>query len=99
MAQKQEAVTKTDRFRQFMDSCLQEDIDSLRGFPLKESAINFGIAILMLLMAALHLLHKACQLAFSLVATVSELLVKGLAKIMPAPNNAQSANRRYRKAR
>lgn len=77
-------AVKTDRFRQFMDSCLQEDIESLHGFPLKEAAINFGIAILMMLMAALHLLHTACQLAFSLVATLSDLLVKGLVRVMPA---------------
>ena len=84
---------KADRFRQFMDSCLQDDIDSLRGFPLKETAINFGIGILMLLMAALHLLHKTCQLAFSLIAAGSDLLVKGLVKIMPAPKMAKEATK------
>lgn len=76
---------KADRFRQFMDSCLREDIDSLQGFPLKETSINLGIGILMLLMAALHLLHAALQWAFSLVATGCDLLVKGLVKVMPTP--------------
>jgi len=76
---------KINRFRQFMDSCLQDDIDGLRGFPLKETAINFGIGILMFLMVTLHLLTKALQLAYSLVATGCDLLVKGLVKIMPAP--------------
>jgi len=48
-------MTKTERFHRFMDSCLHDDIDSLHGWPLKETATNFGIGILMLLMAALHL--------------------------------------------
>ena len=71
-----------------MDSCLQDDIDSLRGFPLKETTINFSIGILMFLMAALHLVVKSLQFAFSLVATGCDLLVKGLVKIMPAPKTA-----------
>jgi len=80
-----EPATKTERLRQFMDSCLRDDIDSLHGFPLKETSINLGIGILMLLMAALHLLYAMCQFAFSLVAAISDLFVKGLVKIMPAP--------------
>ena len=78
-----ELATKTERFRHYMNICLQEDIDSLSGFPLKETSVNLGIGALMLLMAALHLLHTAFQFAFSLVATTSELLVKALVKIMP----------------
>lgn len=78
-------ATKTEKLRQFMDSCLQDDIDSLQGFPIKETSINLGMGILMLLMAALHLISTICQFAFSLVAAISELFVKGLVKIMPAP--------------
>lgn len=78
-------ATKTERFRQFMDICLQEDIESLKGFPVKETATNLGMSILMLLMAVLHLLHTIFQFAFSLVAAGSDLLVKVLVKIMPAP--------------
>lgn len=78
-------INKTERFKQFVGVCLQEDIDSLRGFPLRETSLNLGIAVLMILMAALHLLHSALQFAFSLVAVASDLLVRGLVKIMPAP--------------
>lgn len=71
-------TTKTERFHRFIESCLQDDIDSLRGWPLAETATNFGIGILMFLMASLHLVISATQLAFSLIATVGDLLVKGL---------------------
>lgn len=86
-------LTKTERFRQFMDSCLQDDINSLRGFPLKETSVNLGMGILMLLMAALHLLYTMCQFAFSLIATGSDLLVKALAKIMPSPKMARESDK------
>ncbi len=76
---------KANKFRQFIDATLEDDIHSLKGWPLKETSINFGIGILMFLMAALHLIVAATQLAFSLIASVCDLLVKGLTKIMPAP--------------
>jgi len=86
-------TTKTERFHRFIESCLQDDIDSLRGWPLVETATNFGIGILMFLMASLHLVISATQLAFSLIATVGDLLVKGLTKIMPAPRVAGEQQR------
>ena len=94
MAQEtKEPATKTERLREFMDSCLRDDIDSLQGFPLKETSINLGMGILMLLMAALHLIYAVCQFAFSLVAAISDLLVKGLVKIMPAPKMAKNPSK------
>jgi len=82
-------TTKTEKLHQFTNSCLQEDIDSLRGFPLKETSITLGLSCLMLLMAALHLFFAACQFALSLIATAGDLLVKVLVKIMPTPKESE----------
>jgi len=76
---------KANKFRQFINATLEDDITTLKGWPLKETSINFGIGILMFFMAALHLVVAATQLAFSLIATACDLLVKALVKIMPAP--------------
>jgi len=88
-----EPTTKAERLRQIMDVCLKEDIENLKGFPLRETSVNLGIGFLFLLMAVLHLLHTICQFGFSLVAAISDLLVKGLVKIMPAPKMAKEADR------
>ena len=78
-------VTKAEKFRWYADYCLQDNNEILRGFPLRESAIDLGMGCLVLLMAALNLLTATLRFGLSLIAALTSLLAKGVAKIMPVP--------------
>jgi hypothetical protein len=78
-------MDKTQRLKDFLGICLKEDVNDLRGIPVKESTVNLGFSILMLLVTALHLALSCWQFAVSLLLVGYDLIAKVLTKVMPAP--------------
>ena len=78
-------MDKTERLKEFLAIFQKENILSLKGWPIKEAAINLGLYTLMLLVTVLYVALGICQVAVSLVQGACDLIAKGLAKIMPAP--------------
>ena len=80
---------KTQRTKEFIRLTLEEEtVEDLRGIPVKEAAANFGLGILMTFVVVLHLALTAWQLAVSFLLLGYDLIVKGLAKVLPAPKSA-----------
>ena len=80
---------KTQRTKEFIRLTLEEEtVKDLRGIPVKEAAVNFGLAILMVFATALHLGLTACQVGIAFLLLGYDLITKGLAKILPAPKSA-----------
>lgn len=75
----------TERLREFISICLQDDITDLRGLPVKETAINLGLGLLMVLVSILHFALNIWQFVVSLLLVGYDLVARDLAKIMPAP--------------
>ena len=78
-------MDKTERLKEFLAIFQKENTLSLKGWPVKETAINLGLYTLMLLVTALYVALGICQVAASLTQGVCDLIAKGLVKIMPAP--------------
>lgn len=85
MSAERQPATKTERLREFIGIVLQDDITDLRGIPVKESTINLGLGLLMVLVTVLHFALNIWQFVVSLLLVGYDLVAKGLAKIMPAP--------------
>ena len=83
-------MDKTQRLNEFIEICLKEDINDLRGLPIKETSVNLGLSILMLLVTALHLALGLWQFVASLLLGGYDLIVKGLVKVMPAPKKEEA---------
>ncbi len=78
-------ATKTERLREFIIICLNDDITDLRGLPVKETTINLGLGLLMVLVTILHFALNIWQFVVSLLLVGYDLITKGLVKIMPTP--------------
>ena len=91
MSMENHPTTKHEKFKLYTGICLQENNEILRGFPIKESAIELGMGCLMLLMAALNFVTAALRFGLSLLAALSGLLAKGVARIMPGPKVTEDA--------
>ena len=83
-------MDKTQRLKEFIGICLKEDVNDLRGLPVKETSINLGLSILMLLVTAVHLILSVWQLVVSLLLVGYDLIAKGLVKIMPTPKESEA---------
>jgi len=82
-------MDKTERLREFLAIFQKENVLSLKGWSVKETAINLGLYALMLLVTALYVALGVCQVAASLIQGFSDLIAKGLVKIMPAPREEE----------
>lgn len=91
MSMENQPATKNEKFKLYTGICLQENNEILRGFPPKESAIELGMACLMLLMAALNLITAALRFGLSLLAGLTSLIARGIAKVMPGPKITEDA--------
>ena len=78
-------MNKTEEIKEFIRIVLKEDINDLRGLPIKETTINLGLSTLMVLVTALHLALAIWQFVVSLLLVGYDLITKGLVKIMPTP--------------
>jgi len=83
-------MSKAERLKEFLLIFQKENILSLKGWPVKETATNLGLYTLMLLVTALYVALGICQVAASLIQGASDLIAKGLAKVMPAPREEQA---------
>lgn len=83
-------TTKTERLREFIGICLNDDITDLRGLPVRETSINLGLGFLMVLVTVLHFALNIWQFVVSLLLVGYDLIAKGLVKIMPAPKKAET---------
>ena len=81
-------TTKTERLREFIGIVLQDDTNDLRGLAIKESTINLGLGLLMVLVTILHFALNIWQFVVSLLLVGYDLIAKGLVKIMPAPKES-----------
>lgn len=86
-------MDKTERLKEFIGICLKEDINDLRGLPIKETSVNLCLSVLMLLVTALHLALGLWQFVASLLLGGYDLIVKGLVKVMPAPKPTRPATK------
>lgn len=86
-------MDKTQRIREFLAICQKEDALNLRGWPIKETATNLGLYTLMLIVTAFYVALGICQVAVSLIQAATDLIAKGLVKIMPAPKITKEAIR------
>lgn len=86
-------ATKTERLREFIGIVLEDDITDLRGLPLKETTINLGLGLLMVLVTILHFALNIWQFVVSLLLVGYDLIARGLAKIMPTPKVAKEATK------
>ena len=80
-------MEKTQRLKDFIGICLKEDSNDLRGLDAKETTVNLGLSILMLLVTALHLVLSCWQFVVSLLLVGYDLIAEGLSKVMPAPKD------------
>ena len=81
---------KTQRLKQFVSIVLQEDISDARDIEVKESSINLGLSVLMLLVTVIHLALSVWQFVVSLLLVGHDLIAKVLVKIMPSPKDKES---------
>ena len=79
-------MDKTQRLKQFLGIVLQEDTSDARDIKAKESTINLGLSVLMVLVAALHLVLSVWQFVVSLLLVGHDLIAKGLSEILPGPH-------------
>jgi len=78
-------MDKTQRLKEFIGICLQENVNDPRRLPIKETTINLGLSVLMVLVTALHLVLSCLQFGISLIVVGYDLIAKNLPKIMPTP--------------
>jgi len=82
-------MNKIERSKEVIRLTLEEEtIEDIRGIPVKEASINFGLAIIMAFAFALHLGLTMWQLVISLLLLGYDLITKGLAKFIPSPKTA-----------
>ena len=83
-------MDKTQRLKQFLGIVLQEDISDARDIKAKESTINPGLSVLMVLVTALHLVLSCWQFVVSLLLVGHDLIAKGLSTILPGPKDKEA---------
>lgn len=81
-------MDKTQRLKDFIGICLSENVNDPRGLPIKETAVNLGLSVLMVLVTALHLVLSCLQFGISVIVVGYDLIAKALPKIMPAPKSS-----------
>ena len=84
-----EYTEKKERARNFVAEHLKEDILDPKNLPLRETALNWCISLLRLVIVAFNVIQATVQLIFSLLLAGGDLLAKGLNKLMPAPKVTQ----------
>jgi len=80
---------KKEKARNFVAEHLKEDILDPKNLPLRETALNWAISLLRLVVTAVNVASSTLQLIFSLFLVGGDLLAKGLNRLMPAPKVAE----------
>lgn len=78
-------TNKTERLKEFIGIVLKEDTNDLRGLDFRETTVNLGLSILMVMVTVLHLVLSCWQFVVSLLLVGYDALSKGLERVMPAP--------------
>jgi len=84
-----EYTDKKEKARNFVAEHLKEDILDPKNLPLRETALNWTISILRLVIVAVNVIYSTVQLIFSAMLALGDLIARGLNKAMPAPKVAQ----------
>ena len=80
---------KKEKARTFVAEHLKEDIIDPKNLPLRETALNWAISLLRLVIVAVNVIYSTVQLIFSAMLALGDLIARGLNKAMPAPKVIQ----------
>jgi len=83
MSTEKQPSIKIERIREFIIIVLQDDFIDLGGIPVKETAINLGLGLLMILVTILHFTLAIWQFVVSLLLVGYDGVPLALGKIPP----------------